>query len=399
MTSPHQQSSRLIAKCRNANDEGQKSVNDGYRICVQCIMDTTDPDIVFDEQGICNHCKRYGDQARRRTFPPGERAQRLAHLVEAIKADGRNKEYDCIIGVSGGVDSTYVAYLTRKLGLRPLAVHFDNGWDSELAVANIERALKKLDIDLFTYVVDWEEFRDLQLSFLRASTPDGEVPTDHAIVALLYRTAAREGLRYILLGTNVASEAIMPVKWGYGYADLKYIRNVHRAFGSGHLRSYPSYTLLRLFEYLVLRRIRLVSILDYVDYRKAVAMREIGEDLGWIYYGGKHYESVYTRFYQAYVLPRKFKIDKRRAHYSNLVLSGQMARNEALALLEEPIYPEKALKEDREYVIKKLGLKEVEFESIMRSRPSTFLDYPTNYLVLESLKKLRSIARRMTKRI
>ncbi len=363
-------------------------------ICVQCIMDRTDPDIAFDGGGRCNHCARYGQQAAKRLISPAERPARLAEVIETIKRDGAGKDYDCVIGVSGGVDSTYVAYLTREHGLRPLAVHFDNGWNSELAVANIEKTLNTLGIDLFTEVVDWSEFRDLQLSFLHASTPDGEVPTDHAIVALLYRMAARYRLKHILLGINVASEAIMPLKWGYGYSDYRYIQAVHARFGNVPLKTFPHYSLPQLFGYMALRRIRLVPILDYIDYRKEEAMSRIQNDLGWVYYGGKHYESIYTRFYQSYVLPRKFKIDKRRAHYSNLVLSGQMTREKALSLMEEPVYPDKGLADDREYVIKKLGLSESEFEGIMAAPPKTFMDYPNSYARIEWAKAVLARFRR-----
>ncbi|EAR23509.1 putative LPS biosynthesis protein WbpG [Nitrococcus mobilis Nb-231] len=349
-------------------------------------MDSTDPDIVFDEHGVCNHCYRYDDQVRRRTFPAAERQGRLDALVARIKEQGKRKPYDCVIGVSGGVDSTYVAYLTKQLGLRPLAVHFDNGWDSEFAVANIEKTLDRLSIDLYTYVVDWEEFKDLQLSFLKASTPDGEVPTDHAIVALLYRMAAKYGVKHILLGTNVASEAIMPIKWGYGYSDYRYIKGVQRQFGSRKLKSYPHYTLPKLFEYMVLRRIKIVPILDYVDYRKEVAIKIIQDEFDWKDYGGKHHESVYTRFYQSYILPRKFNIDKRRAHNANLLLSGQITRSEALQGLEAPAYHEMAMQEELEYVIKKLGITEEEFERLMELPVQTFFDYSSNYKTLSQVK-------------
>jgi len=351
-------------------------------------MDTSDPDIAFDAEGVCNHCHRYDQIAAKRLFPPDELPARRQALVDAVKADGAGKKYDCIIGVSGGVDSTYVAYLTAKLGLRPLAVHFDNGWDSELAVANIEKTLRKLGIDLYTDVVNWPEFRDLQLAFLYGSTPDGEVPTDHAIVALLYRMAARFGLKHILLGVNVKSEAILPLKWGYGYSDYRYISAVHRRFGKLRLKTYPHYSLSQLFAYMYVRRIRLIPILDYVDYRKEEAMRAIEGELGWVYYGGKHYESIYTRFYQAYVLPRKFNIDKRRAHYSNLVLSEQLTRDKALAMMQEPVYPAEGLAADRIYVIKKLGLTEAEFETIMALPPKLFLDYPNSYGRIEAAKRV-----------
>lgn len=364
-----------------------------YRICSRCIMDTSDPDISFDEQGVCNHCHRYDDQLTRRVAPVEFRENRLALLIDEIKSLGRGKDYDCVIGVSGGVDSTYVAYLTKQFGLRPLAVHFDNGWNSELAVSNIEKTLERLHIDLSTFVVDWEEFKDLQLSFLKASTPDGEVPTDHAIVALLYQAAAKYGLKHILLGTNVASEAIMPIKWGYGYSDYRYIAAVQEEFGSKKLRTYPHYSLPKLFEYMFLRKIRIVPILDYVEYHKEEAMKRIEEDLGWTYYGGKHYESIYTRFYQAYILPKKFSIDKRRAHNANLVLSGQMTREQALSGLEEPTAPEELLIEDLNYVCKKFGLARQDFEKIMALPLRTFESYPNSYHRLEVAKKVLNALR------
>ena len=358
-------------------------------------MDTTDPDIVFDAEGICNHCHRYEAVAGQRIIPPEQRKERLDRLVAKIKRAGRGKPYDCIIGVSGGVDSTYVALVVKDLGLRPLAVHLDNGWNSELAVANIEKTLKTLGIDLYTHVIDWEEFRDLQISFLKASTPDGEVPTDHAIFALLYKIAAKHGLKHIITGTNVISEAILPEKWGYGYFDWSYVKDVHRRFGVARFSTYPHFSLLDLFYYVFLRRIRMVSILNFIDYNKKPAMSALEQRIGWIYYGGKHYESIYTRFYQAYLLPRKFNIDKRKAHYSNLILSGQMTRAEALEAMKEPTYPKKLLDQDREYTIKKLNLDGGAFEEIMALPRKTFLDYRNNRDVFNLAKRVVNTSRQL----
>lgn len=362
--------------------------------CTRCIMDTTDPDIVFDAAGVCKHCHRYDRVSRQRVIPAAERRQRLNALVTEIRQCGRGKPYDCVIGVSGGVDSTYVAWLVKDLGLRPLAVHLDNGWNSELAVANIEKALKVLGIDLYTHVIDWEEFRGLQVSFLKASTPDGEVPTDHAIFALLYRMAAKNGIRHVITGTNVATEAVLPEKWGYGYFDWRYVKDVHRRFGTRRLTTYPHFSLAGLFYYVFLRRIRMVSILNHIDYDKAQAMQLLQEKLGWVYYGGKHYESIYTRFYQAYVLPRKFHIDKRKAHCSTLICSGQMTREQALEAMREPVYPARALLDDRDYTIKKLGLTIEQFEQIMAAPTKTFHDYRTSHAVFETAKKLVNAGRR-----
>lgn len=365
------------------------SISGEYRQCTRCIMDTSDPDIKFDYQGICNHCGRYDEIRETRIIADVNKPRELARMAEKIKGAGAKKKYDCLIGVSGGVDSTYVAYLVKELGLRPLAVHFDNGWNSELAVGNIERALKKLGIDLSTYVVEWEEFKDLQLSFLKASTPDAEIPTDHGILAILHKVASMHRIKYILLGHNYSTEAILPLKWGYGYFDARYIRDVHNKFGAIKLRTYPIMSLLKLFYYSQVRGIKISPILNYVEYNKAAAMTLIEEKLDWINYGGKHYESIYTRFFQSYILPRKFKIDKRRAHLSTLINSDQITRHQALVELEEPIFDPKRLEEDKEYVIKKLGITDKEFEDLMNLPAKTFMDYRNIYALFERLKKYR----------
>jgi N-acetyl sugar amidotransferase len=336
-------------------------------------MDTTDPDIEFDDDGVCNHCKRY--DAKKATLSD---ERHLRHLVEKMKRHGQGRRYDCLVGVSGGVDSTYTAHLLKELGLRPLAVHMDNGWDSELAVSNIEKTLNKLSIDLYTYVLDWEEFKDLQLAFLKASTADSEIPTDHAIMAVLYRMANDARLKYIILGSNVATEAIMPNRWSTGHADWRYINNIQKRFGTRKLKSFPHYSLKDLLFYRRIEGIRVVNLLNYVDYDKKEAMRVLQDELGWVYYGGKHYESVYTRFFQGYILPRKFSYDKRRAHLSTLVCSGQMTREQALKEMTKDPYPSEELKnEDKEYVLKKLEMTNEDFERIMRLPKKTIWDYPS----------------------
>jgi N-acetyl sugar amidotransferase len=343
------------------------------RLCTRCVMDTTDPDIVFDAQGVCNHCHAYDQNVRARVFTGAEAQRRLASLVEAIRAERR--DYDCVIGVSGGVDSTFVAWKAKELGLRPLAVHLDNGWDSELAVKNIEQTLKTLSIDLFTHVIDWNEFRDLQLSFLRASTPDSEIPSDHAIVSLLFRKAREIGVRHILSGVNQRTESHLPRAWSRGHQDWKYIRSVHARFGSKPLTTFPHQTLYQLTR--DRSAIRWVDLLNLVDYRKGDAKKLLEEKLGWRDYGGKHHESIYTRFYQGCLLPRKFRFDKRKCHLSSLVCSGELTRDAALAELQREPYPAEIQRQDRDYVIKKLALTPEEFERIMALPPRRFEDYPS----------------------
>lgn len=351
-----------------------------YKTCKRCIMDTTDPNIEFDERGYCNHCREAESifNSEPLCLNPKEKEERLKKLIDEIKEKGKNKKYDCIIGVSGGADSSYVAYLTKKLGLRPLAVHLDNGWDSKLSVTNIERLLKKLGIDLHTHVIDWEEFKDLQLSFLKASTPDSEIPSDHAIIAILYKIAAKYNVNYILAGTNTSTESILPTAWSHGHYDWKYINSIHKKFGKSKLKTYPHLTLLDFFVYNFIKKIKWISILNYVDYKRENAIKILKEEMGWEFYGRKHYESIYTKFFQGYILPTKFGFDKRKAHLSSMILSGQITREEALKEIKKDIYPSEELKQDTDYIINKLGLTKEEFEQIMALPPKTFWDYPSH---------------------
>jgi N-acetyl sugar amidotransferase len=362
-----------------------------YRICTRCIMDTSDPDIWFDEKGVCSHCYRYTGVLQSKSYCKKRESGALERLIEDINRKGREKTYDCVIGVSGGVDSTYTAYLTKKLGLRPLAVHLDNGWDSELAVSNIEKALRTLDIDLYTYVIDWEEFRDLQLAFLKASTPDSEIPTDHAILAVLYVVAARENVQYILSGHNTATEGGGVAAWSQGHGDWRYIKNVQKQFGTRSLKSFPHYGPLRFVYYNVLKKIQWIQILDYIDYDKESALETLQNDLCWKYYGAKHYESIYTRFFQGYILPRKFGYDKKRAHLSSLIWSGQMSREEAQAELAKNDYPNDLQEQDKEFVIKKLKISKEEFEQIMELPPKSFWNFPSYKKIFQKYKWLMSL--------
>jgi len=355
-------------------------------------MDTSDPDIEFDGSGQCNHCRTAETKRASRLATHTDGDFQIDRLVDRIKAAGKGRAYDCVIGVSGGVDSTYVAYIVRKYGLRALAVHFDNGWNSELAVQNIERALRALDIPLHTHVVDWEEFRDLQLAFLKASVPDAEVPTDHAIGALLYRMAAKYGVRYIMSGTNVNTESILPLSWTWYVSDWKYIKAIHRIFGTRPLRTYPSAGLFRYVFDTLVRRIRSVSILNSVPYDKVAAVGVLERELGWRNYGGKHHESIYTRFFQSYILPVKFGIDKRRAHLSSLIVSGQSTREQALSELSEPIADPKLIAEDRVYVAKKFGLTEREFDALMELPPRSVRDYPNDAKTYARMRKVIRVA-------
>lgn len=365
------------------------------QVCSRCVMDTTDPDIKFDENGVCNHCHEFDSQVGFRVMH-GEAGQiELKKIVDKIKKDGEGREYDCIVGVSGGVDSTYVAFKCKELGLRPLAVHLDNGWNSELAVSNIERTIKKLDFDLYTHVLDWREFKDMQLSFLKASTPDGEVPTDHAIFALLLKIADQKNIKYIMNGMNYLTEASVVPAWSYGHGDWGYIRFIQKKFGTAGLKKYPHYTTAYMFYMLFVKRLKFVSILNYIDYNKEEAIKTLSNELGWQYYGGKHHESTYTKFFQAYILPEKFKIDKRKIHLSNGIQAGHISKETALEELSKPLYSPEQAEQDKEFVSKKLGISVTEFEKIMKLPVKFYTDYPNSSRKYFRLKKIQYFLRRV----
>ncbi|MBC5991617.1 N-acetyl sugar amidotransferase [Pontibacter cellulosilyticus] len=352
------------------------------QICKRCVMDTSDGSIFFDENGFCNHCNDYIGKA--------EKALEYSDLeltIQEIKSKKKGK-YDCIVGLSGGVDSSYVALQAKKLGLSPLVVHFDNGWNSELAVKNIQNIVTTLDFDLYTLVVDWEEFKSLQLAYLRASVVDIEVPTDHAITGTIYRLASKYGIKYILSGSNIATESIMPDSWIYSKNDAINLKAINDSFGSIKLRTYPVFNFLDYTLATGLKGIKSVNILNYIPYNKDEAKKILTDELGWRDYGGKHYESIFTKFYQAYILPSKFNIDKRRAHLSSLICSGQITRQEALKELERPLYSEQELAADKEYVLKKLGLSEEEFENIMNLPVRSHNEFATDRNLKEGYMEL-----------
>lgn len=364
--------------------------------CQRCIMNSiADRDLDVDEMGLCNHCRRYDELLPMRVLTGSEGEEALSALVMAMKAHGKGRDYDCVIGVSGGVDSTYVAYLTKKLGLRPLAIHLDNGWNSELAVKNIERTMERLGIDLYTEVLDWDEFRDIQLSFLKASTTDMEIPTDHAILSVLWRQAAKHKIKYIISGMNFATESTFVQSWAYGHWDWPYIKDVQRRFGGRKLKSYPHFTYPYLAYIHGLRAIRSVSVLNYMDYDKPAVMKVLEEELGWQYYGGKHYESVYTRFIQGYILPEKFGVDKRYGHLSDVIRSGKMTREEALLQIAMPPYPPELFTKDYAFVLKKFGMTDAQFQALMNEPLRTYRDYRNTEWVARALRSSVTFARKI----
>jgi N-acetyl sugar amidotransferase len=342
-----------------------------YEMCTKTVLDTTVPNITFDENGESNFCRYYENLAKRTVLrKPEVLKKEFEALVKAIKDAGKNKPYDCVLGVSGGLDSTYLALLAKRNRLKPLLVHFDNGWNSELAVMNIEKIVNVLGLELHTYVMDWEEFRDLQRSYFLSSVVDVEVPTDQLIFAALHKIAYAKGIKYILAGNNVVTESINPDGWvNKNKLDLVNLRAIHRKYGSRRLKKLPRLGLFERYFYQAVCGIQTVNLLDLLPYKKASVKEEVVQYFGWSDYGGKHHESLFTRFYQGYYLPQKYNIDKRKAHLSNLILSGQLTREDALQELKHPPYAPETQLGDLEYVKKKLGFSDVEWQQIMEAAP------------------------------
>ncbi len=350
------------------------------RVCTRCIMDTTVPGIQFDDNRICTFCRIHDELEKKHPLDESGR-RRFQSIIDRIKHDGRKREYDCIVGVSGGRDSTYTLYYAVTMGLRPLAVHFDNGWNSDTAVSNIKRATDTLDVDLQTHVADWEEFKDLQKSFLRASVSDAEVPTDYVILSVLYRAAKEHGVRYILNGHSFRTEGVAPIGWTY--MDGRYIRAIQERFGTRKITSFPIMSLSELVFNTLIKRIQVINVPEFVPYEHATVNRVLETELGWKYYGGHHHESVYTEFFQSYYLPKKFNVDKRKLEYSALIRSGQMSREEALEELKKPYHSDPEIVD---YTITKLGLSAEEFQQIMDAPRKSYMDYPSYYPAIRACR-------------
>ena len=349
------------------------------RVCTRCVMDTSAPDIRFDTSGVCTYCTGFLESRRRYLEDdPVVRQKRLDALLADVRAAGRGKRYDCIIGVSGGVDSSWALALAVDLGLRPLAVHMDNGWNTELAQNNIANLVRGLGVDLRTHVIDWTEYRGLMEAFFSSDVIDVELLYDNAGIAVNFQAAAAEGLKHMLNGTNVATEGMrMPPTWNWLKYDKRNIKGISKQFGGPRLRTFPSIGTLDMIHY-QLRGIRWFSFLDYFDYRKRDALQSLQGRFDYKPYPFKHYESVFTRFYQGFILPTKFGIDKRRLHLSTLVMNGEMTRDEALAVLEGiPYESEKLLRDDTAYFLKKMGWSREKLDAYL-ARPGVPHDvYPT----------------------
>jgi aminotransferase len=369
-----------------------------YQVCGRCVMDTTDPEIWFDAEGVCNHCKEFEEITSKRWYRDQRGEERLREIIGSIKVEGKARTYDCIIGLSGGVDSSYLALRARDWGLRPLVVHVDAGWNSELAVANIEKIIKHCNYHLYTHVVDWDEMRDLQLAYLRAGVPNQDVPQDHVFFATLYRFALKHDIRYVFSGGNIATEAIVPKAWQGAAMDSINLRAIHRRYGERRLKTYSTVSFFQYyFWYPVVRGLRILRPLNYLPYDKAKAQAELAT-IGWRSYGRKHGESLFTKFFQNFYLPKRFGYDKRKPHLSSLIVSGQITRDEALRELAAPLYPPEELEADITYFCKKLRIDRRQFDGLMAAPIRQHNEFP-NWNQLHGLvKRLQRTVERVTGR-
>ena len=356
-----------------------------YQRCTNCVMDTSDSAITFDEHGVCDFCNDFYQNIQPSWQDKLKDPDLLRRTAEQIKAASKGRKYDCIIGMSGGVDSSYLCYVAKELmGLNPLVYSVDTGWNLNVAVENIERIVKALDLDMYTEVVDWNEMKDLQLAFFKSQVPYQDTPQDHAIFAGLYNYAVKHGIQYVLTGANSATECIRsPVEWVY-MNDLKMIRDIHHKFGTRPLKTFPLCGMVKYRVYYpIFKGMKRVAPLVMVEYNKEKVKLFLQERFGWQPYENKHYENVFTRFYEGYYLPHKFGYDKRKCYFSNEILAGTMTREEALAELEQPPYDPQQMEEDKAYIAKKLGLTVEEFQTIIDGENKTFRDYRNSWGLIQ----------------
>lgn len=360
-----------------------------YQICTRCVMDTSDEDIVFDKDGVCNHCTENLATLQSPRYNQPEPEKHLGELIAKIKKAGQGKKYDCLLGISGGVDSCYMAYLCHQWGLRPLLMHMDNGWDSEISVSNIKKVVQKLGFDYVSFVLDWNEFREIQLGFLKSSIVDLEIPTDTAILASSYITASKNNIKYILSGSNFSGEGILPLTWGYHVLkDAKLYKHIVARFSKVPLKKVPIVGLWGEIYYKFFKGIKMIYPYNQMQYNKDEAREFLQKEFGWQEYGGKHHESKITAFWQSYAMPVKYNMDYRRATYSSQIVSGQISREEALKRLESLPYNPETIDSIKQYVAKKYGIMLNELEQYLAQPPKIYKDFPNQKRLIEGFYSL-----------
>lgn len=370
--------------------------DNNHQMCTRCVMDTTDPEITFDAQGVCNHCHEFDQVTSKRWFPNEEGKRKLDVLVAQLKKEGEGKAYDCILGLSGGLDSSYLALVMKDYGLRPLVVHVDAGWNSEDAVKNINTVVDYCGFKLHTKVVDWEEVKDLQLAYLKAGVANQDVVQDHAFFANLYHFAVNNDIRYVINGGNIATESIFPSAWHHAAMDEINLKAIHKKYGTVPLKDYQT---ISFFEYYVyfpfVKKMTVVRPLNLMPYSKEIAQQRL-ESIGYISYERKHGESRFTKFFQNYYLPKKFNMDKRKPHLSSLIMSGVLTREQALEKLNEPLYDQAELAEDKAFIAEKLGISVSELDKYIEEPGRHYTDFPNWDSRYALLKKVQGIVAKMT---
>ena len=359
-------------------------------------MDTSDAMIVFDEKGVCDHCNAYFEHTLPNWPVKHDGEAQLEKIAKSIREEGKGKDFDCIIGMSGGIDSSYLTYIAKeKLGLRPLVFHVDAGWNSQEAVNNIEKLVDGLGLDLYTEVIDWNEMRDLQLAYFKAGVPNIDTPQDHAFFATMYQFAQKYKVKNILTGANLSTECVRnPVEWMYYQSDSVQLRDIHQKFGSRPLKNYPMTSILWHKVYLpYIQGIKVIRPLNYIPYIKQDAIKLLIERFGWQPYPRKHFESRFTRFYESYWLFKRFGYDVRRVQFSSLILTGQMSREEAIEELKKSPYDEETIAQDIEFVANKLAITVPELESYLDAPKRSYQDYKSQKWIYDLGSKAMKLLR------
>lgn len=362
------------------------------KMCSRCIMDTSAINIRFDENGVCNYCKEFLNRSGSMLNESAAvKEERLLRLVKKVKEVGKGKPYDCIVGVSGGVDSSWALVKVVELGLRPLAVHMDNGWNSELAQNNIANLINALGVDLYTHVIDWDEYRNLMQAFFDAHVIDVELLYDNAMLAVNYQMADKLNLKHILAGTNQSTEGMeIPSNWNWYKKDKKNIKAIAKQFGSVKISSFPAIGTIDYLKYDLIKKIKWISFLDNLEYHKESSLKHLEAHFGYKRYPYKHYESIFTRFYQGYILPEKFEVDKRKVHLSTLIISGQISRKQAIEIIEEIPYASKQeLEDDKEYFLKKMGWTKKDLEQYIKHQNVEHSVYGTEIKIIQNLSRIK----------
>ena len=359
--------------------------NKTYQICTKCVVDTSDPTISFNSEGVCVYCTNFEEEIKPHWRPNEDGMKEIMPLINKIKKEGKGKDYDCIIGLSGGLDSSFVTYVAKeKFGLRPLIFHCDAGWNSDLGISNIQKMVEGLDLDLVTEVVNWEEMKDLQRAFFKSQVPFVDQAQDLALFSAMYNFAVTNGFKYVITGGNNSTEVVREsVDWTYFSTDMRYVRDIHRKFGEKKLDTFPTCDIFKYkFYYRFIKGMRVIKLLDFYPFIKKDAIDELSSLFGWQPYQMKHYESRFTKFFESYWTPKKHGYDKRRVYFSSEILTGQMSREDALERLSSPEISEEEMKKDFSYVAKKLDWTDAELMEIFNAPNKSFRDYKNNYFWL-----------------